>query len=150
MQFGKVSFDKPSGEFMKKILLVDNDRLFLDSLKTNLQKYYHVDTVSCCISALTKMEIEHYDAVIVDYKMSPYDGIELVQRMRFQCIMYPVIMITGHGSLEMMRVALENDVCMVMQKPVNVDKLFYATEEVIRNNRFCISNSMDLIYETLS
>ncbi len=55
-----------------KVLLVDNDPLFLELSKTFLEVFHEIksDNVNSAKEALTKLEKDSYDVIVSDYDIS--------------------------------------------------------------------------------
>ena len=101
-----------------KVLLVDDDPLFLELSKTFLEVFYDIisDTVESAGKALEKLEVDSYDVVVADYDMPFMDGITLLRTIRDRSINVPFILFTGIEEKEIMRRAIENGAHSFIQK----------------------------------
>ena len=101
-----------------KVLLVDNDPLFLELSKTFLEVFYDIisDTVESAGRALEKLEEDSYDVVIADYEMPSMDGITLLRTIRDRSINVPFILFTGIEEKEIMHCAIESGAHSFIQK----------------------------------
>ena len=108
------------GNFMK-VLLVDDDPLFLELSKIFLKVFYGItsDTVNSAKEALTKLEKDSYDVIVSDYDMPFIDGITFLRTIRNKKISIPFILFTGFGKEEIMHLAIENGANFVVQKTSN-------------------------------
>jgi len=104
-----------------KVLLVDDDPLFLELSKTFLEVFHHInsDTVESVGKALEKLEEDSYDVVVSDYDMPFMDGITFLRAIRDKRIDIPFILFTGVGKEEIMHRAIENGVHSFIQKTGN-------------------------------
>lgn len=68
--------------------------------------------------------------VITDIKMPGMDGIELLQRIKRENPDSEVIMITGHGDMDLAIRSLKNEATDFITKPINVDALEIALKRV--------------------
>ena len=111
------SFKPHEGDFMK-VLLVDNDPLFLELSKTFLEVFYDItsDIVESAGKALEKLQEESYDVVVADYDMPFMDGITLLRTIRNRSINIPFILFTGIEEKEVLRCAMENGAYSFIQK----------------------------------
>ena len=93
-----------------KVLLVDDDPLFLELSKTFLEVFHYInsDTVESEGEALEKLEEDSYDVVVSDYDMPFMDGITFLRTIRDKRINIPFILFTGVGKEEIMHRAIEN------------------------------------------
>jgi len=101
-----------------KVLLVDDDPMFLELSKTFLEVFHDIasDTVDSAREALQKLENESYDVVISDYDMPFMDGITFLRTIRDKSIHIPFILFTGMGRDEIMYQAMENGASSFIQK----------------------------------
>lgn len=101
-----------------KVLLVDNDPLFLELSKTFLEVFYNIisDTVESAGKALEILEEESYDVVVADYDMPCMDGITFLKTIRNRSINIPFILFSGVDEREIMSYAMENGAHSFIQK----------------------------------
>ena len=101
-----------------KVLLVDDDPLFLELSKTFLEVFYDIisDTVESAGKALEKLEVDSYDVVVADYDMPFMDGITLLRTIRDRSINVPFILFTGIEEKEIMHCAIESGAHSFIQK----------------------------------
>ncbi|AKB78033.1 Response regulator receiver [Methanosarcina horonobensis HB-1 = JCM 15518] len=101
-----------------KVLLVDDDPVFLELSKTFLEVFHDInsDTVESAGQALEKLDELSYDVVVSDYDMPYMDGISFLRTIRDKRIDIPFILFTGLGKEEVMSRAIENGVDSFVQK----------------------------------
>jgi CheY-like chemotaxis protein len=101
-----------------KVLLVDDDPLFLELSKTFLELFHDItsDTVNSAREALQRLEKDSYDVVVSDYDMPFMDGITLLKTIRDKSIDIPFILFTGVNGEEIMHQAIENGADSFIQK----------------------------------
>lgn len=101
-----------------KVLIVDDDPLFLELSKTFLEIFYDInsDTVESAREALEKLEEDSYDLVIADYYMPFMDGITFLRNIRNKRNNIPFILFTGIEEKEIMYRAIENGAHSFIQK----------------------------------
>ena len=101
-----------------KVLLVDNDPIFLELSKTFLEVFHDInsDTVESAGKAIEKLEEDSYDVVVSDYDMPFMDGITFLRIIRDKRINIPFILFTGLGTEEIMHRAIENGANSFIQK----------------------------------
>ena len=67
----------------KKILVIDDDKLVLMTLKRLLAKEgYKISTATSGTEGLRRIENEDFDLILSDIKMPGMDGVEMVKRIR--------------------------------------------------------------------
>ncbi len=88
-------------EYKIKILIVDDEVQFLDSIAQRLAiRGFDVDKATNGFEAVTKARCFKYDLALLDLKMPGMDGKEVLSILKKEHKYIEVIMLTGHGSLE--------------------------------------------------
>jgi DNA-binding NtrC family response regulator len=118
------------------VLLVDDEPLFLDTLSKLLQRQ-HVLTLTAPdgSSALSLLRDSDPDAVLLDLKMTGMDGLETLREIKKIRPLTPVIILTGHATLESGTEALKLEAYDFLTKPAKVSKLIETIQEAIRSRR---------------
>ena len=84
-----------------KILIVEDERLLADSLKTLLEKKgFQVEAVYDGESGEEYARLGIYDLLILDVMMPGLDGYELARRVRASRCGVPILMLTARSALE--------------------------------------------------
>jgi two-component system, OmpR family, response regulator CpxR len=117
--YRKYDFKTPS-----KVLLVDDEREFVQTLSERLQ----VRDVGSAVaydgeSALHMVAEDEPEVMILDLKMPGIDGIEVLRRVKKTHPKIEVIILTGHGNEEDRKVCMELGAFAYLQKPVNINEL---------------------------
>jgi two-component system, NtrC family, nitrogen regulation response regulator NtrX len=109
---------------MKTILVVDDDKSVRDSLKMILEyEHYEVEFAENGEQGLQKIDRQSYDVVLLDVKMSGMDGIEVLTKIKQKNEKLPVIMVSGHGTIETAVEATKLGAYDFLSKPLDRDKL---------------------------
>lgn len=115
----------------KTILIVDDEKDIRDVLAVALADIgYDVFTAENGQTALSLFRREHPSIVMTDIKMPVMDGIELLRRIKQENRDTEVIMVTGHGDMDLAIKSLKNDAVDFITKPINVDILEIALKKV--------------------
>ncbi|MFM8372894.1 MAG: response regulator, partial [Bacteroidota bacterium] len=86
---------------MAKILIVDDETPIRRTLRDILEfEGYEVDEAVDGLDCVAKVQKEKYDVVITDIKMPKMDGIEALERLQILSPETPVIMVSGHGTID--------------------------------------------------
>lgn len=103
---------------MLSVLVVDDERDLLDLVRHFLERFgdMNVETTVSSKEALTKLQKNIYDAIVVDYYMPEITGIELLKIMRAKGDSTPVIIFTGVGRELAAIEALNNGADFFLQK----------------------------------
>jgi DNA-binding NtrC family response regulator len=107
---------------MTTILLVDDDAGVRFALIEVLRdRGYRVISASSGAQALTLLD--GVDVVVTDLAMPGMDGLELVSRIAARAPALPVILLTAHGSDNMVRIASSRGACGCVSKPFDIDEI---------------------------
>lgn len=111
------------------ILLVDDESGIRTVLSIMLTDAGHtVDTARDVDSALRIFEEKRHPIVITDIKMPGKSGIELLRAVKEISPETEVIMITGHGDVDLAIQSLQNKAFDFISKPINEDVLYFALQ----------------------
>jgi two-component system, OmpR family, response regulator CpxR len=117
--YRKVNFELPS-----KVLLVDDEREFVQTLSERLLMRDMGSAVAYDgESALSMINEDEPDVMILDLKMPGIDGIEVLRRVKQTRPEIEVIILTGHGSQADRKTCLGLGAFAYLQKPVDIDLL---------------------------
>ncbi len=115
----------------KELLLVDDEKDIRDVLHLALSDMgYEVFEAENGAEALRIFKEVHPPIVLTDIKMPRMDGIELLQKVKHDNSETEVIMITGHGDMDLAIKSLKYEATEFITKPVNVDALEIALRRV--------------------
>jgi len=107
-----------------KILLVDDEKDVRDMLHLSLSAMgYDVLDAENGIEALRIFKDAHPQIVLTDIKMPSMDGIELLKELKHEDPNAEVIMITGHGDMDLAIKSLKYEATDFVVKPINLDAL---------------------------
>jgi DNA-binding NtrC family response regulator len=108
----------------EKLLLVDDEEGIRNVLGIALaDSGYHVLTAESGEEALRIFRKECPEVVLTDIKMPGMDGIELLRRIKRESPDTEVIMITGHGEMDLAIKSLQSEAADFITKPINDEAL---------------------------
>lgn len=117
--YRKHSFEVPS-----RVLLVDDEREFVQTLSERLQLRDMGSVVAYDgESALTMVNEDDPEVMIIDLKMPGIDGMEILRQVKATRPEIEVIVLTGHGSEKDRQECMALGAFAYMQKPVDIDAL---------------------------
>ncbi len=106
------------------LLLVDDEVEFLEPTAARLaRRGIECRAVASGDEALQELAARRFDCAVVDVKMPGMDGLELLRRMRREYAHVPVILLTGHASVELGVKGMELGAFEYLLKPVEFDAL---------------------------
>ncbi|MFH0989067.1 MAG: sigma-54 dependent transcriptional regulator [bacterium] len=117
---------------MKTVLIVDDEKSIRDSVKMILD-YARYETLIAenGEQALRLLQTESIDLLLLDVKMAGMDGLEVLQRSREKNSDVPVIMISGHGTIETAVEATKLGAFDFLPKPLDRDKLLVTVRNAL-------------------
>ncbi|MCP4111285.1 MAG: response regulator [Desulfobacteraceae bacterium] len=123
-----------------KLLLVDDEEGIRKVLSISLaDRGYEVYTAENGEEALKIFRDTNPPIILTDIKMPGMDGLELLQKIKEENPETEVIMITGHGDMELAIKSLKYDAVDFVSKPINDDILEIAInrarEKIVTRNK---------------
>jgi len=110
----------------KRVLVADDDDDVCELLRVVLEPLAHVTTVADAESALEVLAAEPaFDAIISDFMLPGITGLEFVQRVRDDegDARVPILIISGHGALEVGERARAAGADAFLDKPFTLGQL---------------------------
>lgn len=124
-----------------KILLIDDDPYYLESLSMNLDlRGYSTTELTDPGKALEEYRTGEYDLVISDYNMPGMTGLEVLKKIRSFDPDARIVFITADNDIEHIIEALNNQAYAYFLKPVDMDRVAVTlakaeNEQVSANHR---------------
>lgn len=125
----------------KKILVVDDDTIILESCKRILEaEHYTVLLASNVNEAIVLLEKYYFDLMIMDVKMPEKDGIFLLKKIRDKWPldswpMLPVLVMSGYPTPETLDTLYKNGARQFIAKPFTPDELINAANKVLKGGK---------------
>lgn len=124
-----------------RILICEDEIDLADGLSAILKgNKYSVDVVYDGEEALTYLEAENYDAVVLDIMMPKVDGITVLKTIREQGNSIPVIMLTAKSELDDKIVGLDSGADDYLTKPFEVKELLARLRAITRRKENVTDN----------
>lgn len=109
---------------MTKILVIDDERSIRNSMKDILQyEGYEVVLAENGMEGLISVKSEKPDVVFCDIKMPKMEGIEVLERIKEFSADTPVIMISGHGTIDTAIEAIRKGAYDFIEKPLDLNRI---------------------------
>ena len=107
-----------------RLLLVDDEEEFLTSSSQALgRRGFDVNVALNGVTALEMVEKSEYDVVVLDVKMPDIDGVEVFRQIRKKLPDLPVILLTGHGSIDDAFQTSKDGIADYLAKPIDIEEL---------------------------
>lgn len=111
------------------ILIVDDEAVTRTGLRRILSRAgYAVTEAATAQEALDTLREQRFELVITDLQMPGMDGFELLQALKQRGSQLPVVMLTGHGTMETVVQALRHGVNDFLTKPYQPEELLAIVE----------------------
>ncbi len=109
-----------------RVLLVEDDELLGDGIRTGLKHYGHtIDWVKDGKAANEVLSAKHesFDAIILDLGLPRMSGLEVLRNLRDRGVNTPVMILTAHESIEDRVKGLDAGADDYLTKPFDLDEL---------------------------
>ena len=128
---------KPRSPEKTKILVVDDDEKILFAFRQVFTREGYL----CIVAkngpeALERMASEKPEIIFMDIAMPGLDGLETLKRMKVQSATVPVIMITGHGTMQTAIKAIQLGAFDYLTKPFDITKVRDIVRRVLSSAQF--------------
>jgi two-component system cell cycle sensor histidine kinase/response regulator CckA len=152
---------------VQRILVVDDERRMRDSIKRLLGgSGYEITACGSGEEALRRIELREYDLVLLDLVMPGLDGPQVLRRIKAGKPELPVVIISGHGSIEAAVAVLKDGAYDYIRKPFEAEELARRVTNALEQKRlrrekakisrrladaeqqyhYIVENSPDMIY----
>ncbi|MBU6342899.1 MAG: sigma-54 dependent transcriptional regulator [Bacteroidetes bacterium] len=117
---------------MAKILIVDDETPIRRTLRDILEfEQYEVEEASDGLECVAKVQKDKYDVIIMDIKMPKMDGIEALERLQILSPETPVIMVSGHGTIDTAVEAVKKGAFDFISKPPDLNRMLITVRNAL-------------------
>jgi DNA-binding NtrC family response regulator len=125
----------PKAKTMSKILIVDDEAAIRSALKEVLEYEGFTITEAADGEAALKMVLnESFDLIFCDIKMPKLDGLDFLSELKKEEIQVPVVMITGHGTIDTAVEAIKRGAYDFIQKPLDLNRVLVSTRNANKHD----------------
>jgi two-component system nitrogen regulation response regulator NtrX len=118
---------------MKNILVIDDEIDICNNIKAILtDEGFNIQVAHNSDDAFNYINKHSYNLIILDVWLdnSKYDGLEILKQIRKNLTM-PIIIISGHGNIEMAVSAIKDGANEFIEKPFNTERLLLSVNRSI-------------------
>jgi len=120
---------------MARILIIDDERAIRNALREILEyENYLVDEAEDGATGIELVNKESYDVILCDIKMPKMDGIEVLENIQ-KTTDAPVVMISGHGTIETAVEAIRKGAYDFIAKPLDLNRLLITLRNAMDKSR---------------
>jgi YesN/AraC family two-component response regulator len=112
------------------VLVVDDEPNICDAVAMALRDRYHVHAALCGADAIARLQAHRIALIILDALLGSERGLDFVPRFR-AVRPAPILLLTAHGSVELIAEALRLRVDDYRSKPVSVPDLRAAVDRLV-------------------
>src|SRR5580693_7133477 len=115
------------------ILVLDDEHGIITTLQKALTlEGYGVDVAGGIAVAEEKLQKKSYDIALLDVSLPDGDGVDLLKRLRASGNDLPVVMMSGHATIDAAVRATRLGALDFLEKPLSTDRLILVVDNVIR------------------
>jgi DNA-binding response OmpR family regulator len=118
------------------ILLIDDEVDFVETTcKRLIRRGYDAKTALTCVEGLAIIESGWPDIVVLDVMLPDRDGMDLLREIKAKWLTLPVVLLTGHASMQAGLQGLDcgaSDYCL---KPIDLETLVEKLAIAYRESR---------------
>ncbi len=123
------------------VIFIDDEQSVRDANAQTLELAgFRVLAFARAEDALAELTADWPGVVVSDIRMPGLDGLQLLQRLQSQDAELPVILITGHGDVEMAVQAMRDGAYDFIEKPFPVDRLVDTVRRAAGRRRLSLEN----------
>lgn len=132
----------------KKILVIDDEQIVLDSVKKILgQENFTVETTTKSREGLDKAMEQEFDLVLTDIRMPEIGGMKVLREVKRARPATPVIIITGYATVESAVQAMKLGAAEYIEKPFTPDLLLSTVNKALSVDREPVPEKQELIHK---
>jgi FixJ family two-component response regulator len=129
-----------------RLALIDDDEAVLDALRHYLARQ---EIKTFCFNAAKEFlaAIDHqarFDCVVSDVRMPGMSGLDLVHHLNKRSYSRPIVLITGHGDVDMAVNAVKNGAFDFIEKPFDEARLLASIRRAVEEGRQSESAATEL------
>lgn len=119
-----------------RILVIDDEKAICNTLKEILQyEKYEVEIANDGIEGLKKAEAGNFDLIFCDIKMPKMDGLEVLTKLQETDPDIPVVMISGHGTIETAVEAIKKGAYDYISKPPDLNRILVTVRNALDKSK---------------
>lgn len=121
---------------MESLLIVDDDVKLCEALSEELAEIgYKVTSVNSADSALSFLETDQVDLILLDLKMPEKDGFYVLNKLRESGKNIKVIVLTAYADIKSAIDSAKLGAADFVSKPYDLDELIITIRKVLQNSK---------------
>ena len=130
---------------MPKILIIEDEvsiRRVLKKIISEESKTYEVEEAEDGLEGIEMIQNNEYDLILCDIKMPKVDGIEALEKVRKIKPEIPVVMISGHGDLDIAVQTMKLGAFDYISKPPDLNRLLNTVRNALDRKELIVENKI--------
>jgi len=120
----------------RSVLLVEDETTLAKNICAYLVRYgYEIRIATTAEAGLAELDSFKPDIIILDFNLPGMNGIEALSRIRAIDSQIKVVMVTGHGSIDLAVDAMQGGAYHFLTKPIVLGKLRVLLEKAVQDDR---------------
>jgi len=129
---------------MSRILIIDDDEMFLSALNNILQNEgYTITSTADGPHGIELYRIQRPDLVLLDVGLPTMNGIEVLKRIKHIDPNARVIVVTGYASEEWAKRALQNGAAAFFEKTLDVNRFSETVKSILSSKGYSTKRSIE-------
>src|SRR5512135_3537595 len=118
------------------VLIIEDEATISKNLNTYLMRHgFEVRVAPTAEEGMAQLDVFKPDAILLDFNLPGMNGLEALTKLRTQAPDVRVIMITGHGNVELAVEAMKSGAYDFLTKPVSLGKLKLLLDRALGEER---------------
>jgi DNA-binding NtrC family response regulator len=118
------------------VLIIEDEPILAKNIRGYLVRYGYVVRIAATAEAgLSELETFNPDIVVLDFNLPGMNGLEALAKIRAIHREIKVIMMTGHGSIDLAVKAMRAGAADFVTKPISVSNLRQKLEQIVIDAR---------------
>ncbi len=136
-------------QVLPTVHIVDDDDAIRSSLRLLIKTSgLTPETYSSAEELISKADLSQHGCLVVDVRMPGMSGLELQQYLNNNQLKVPLIIITGHGDIEMAVQAMKSGAHDFLEKPVDDDRLVARIKECMELDTESRNHDQEMAHAT--
>jgi two-component system response regulator AtoC len=113
------------------VLIIEDEPILAKNIRAYLVRHgYEVQLATTAEAGVSELETFKPDIIVLDFNLPGMNGLEALAKIRAIDSQIKVIMMTGHGSIDLAVKAMRAGATDFVTKPISVGKLRLKIEEI--------------------
>ena len=125
-----------------KVLIVEDDKILSNTIKQCLESKFDIEQAYDGYDGFVFAKGNIYDAIILDLMLPEMNGYEVLQKLRANSVLTPVLILTAKDSLNDKVKGLSLGADDYLVKPFEREELIARVEALIRRNNSFFTNDI--------